>query len=95
MRRFYYLSSCDSCKRIAKELPLDETIAQIDIKKTPLNSTEVEALYERSGSYEALINKRAQLYKQRGLKDQNLTEVAYKNLLLEHYTFFKTSCIGL
>jgi arsenate reductase len=89
MRRFYYLSSCDSCKRIAKELPLDETIAQIDIKKTPLNSTEVEALYERSGSYEALINKRAQLYKQRGLKDQNLTEVAYKNLLLEHYTFLK------
>jgi len=89
MRRFYYLSSCDSCKRIAKELPLDERITQIDIKKTPLNNAEVEDLHQLSGSYEALINKRAQLYKQRGLKDQNLTEADYKKLLLEHYTFLK------
>jgi arsenate reductase-like glutaredoxin family protein len=29
------------------------------------------------------------LYKQRNLKDKNLQEEDYKNLLLEHYTFLK------
>ena len=36
MRFFYYLSSCDSCKRIRNELSLDESIIQIDIKKSPI-----------------------------------------------------------
>ena len=42
---------------------------------------------ELSGSYEALFSKRAQLYKERGLKNQTLSEDDYKNLILEHYTF--------
>ena len=29
------------------------------------------------------------MYKQRNLKDKNLQEEDYKNLLLEHYTFLK------
>lgn len=40
-----------------------------------------------AGSYEALFSKRAQLYKERGLKNQTLTEEDYKTLILEHYTF--------
>ena len=89
MRLFYYLSSCDTCKRIAKELPLNDSITQVDIKKNPLTTTQIEDLYQRVGNYEQLINKRAQLYKQRNLKDKNLQEEDYKNLLLEHYTFLK------
>ena len=89
MRLFYYLSSCDTCKRIAKELPLNDSIMQVDIKKSPLTATQIEALHQRVGSYEQLINKRAQLYKQRNLKDKNLQEEDFKNLLLEHYTFLK------
>jgi arsenate reductase len=89
MRLFYYLSSCDTCKRIAKELPLNDSITQVDIKKNPLTATQIEDLYQRTGSYEQLINKRARLYKQRNLKDKNLQEDDFRNLLLAHYTFLK------
>lgn len=89
MRLFYYLSSCDTCKRILNELKLKDTITQIDIKKNPLTTAQVEDLYKRVGRYEDLINKRAQLYKQRNLKEKNLSEQDYKTLLLEHYTFLK------
>ena len=42
-----------------------------------------------TGSYEALFSKRAQLYRQRGLNEQTLSEDDYKKLILEHYTFLK------
>ena len=89
MRLFYYLSSCDTCKRILNELKLKDTITQIDIKKNPLTTAQVEDLHKRVGRYEDLINKRAQLYKKRNLKEKNLSEQDYKTLLLEHYTFLK------
>ena len=89
MRLFYYLSSCDTCKRILNELKLKDSITQIDIKKNPLTTAQVEELHKRVGRYEDLINKRAQLYKQRNLKEKNLSEQDYKTLLLEHYTFLK------
>ena len=93
MRVFYYLSSCDTCKRILAELPLDSSIAQIDIKKNPLTASQLAQLHALAGSYEALFSKRAQLYKQRCLKDQILSENDIKDLLLEHYTFLKRPVI--
>ena len=89
MRIFYYLSSCDTCKRIQAELSLDASTQRVDIKKNPLNAVQLDALHTLSGSYEALFSKRAQLYKQRCLKDQILSENDIKDLLLEHYTFLK------
>lgn len=89
MKKFYYLSSCSTCKRIMQSLELPDSVEMVDIKKNPLNSPELEQLRKQSGSYEALFSKRAQLYKQRNLKDQNLTEEDLKGLLLEHYTFLK------
>ncbi|MGI9541145.1 MAG: arsenate reductase family protein, partial [Flavobacteriaceae bacterium] len=74
MRVFYFLSSCDSCKRIQAELKLDSSITLIDIKKSPLTLPQLEQLHSLAGSYEALFSKRAQLYKQRNLKEQNLSE---------------------
>ena len=89
MNFFLYLSSCDTFKRIQKELNLPHEIALIDIKKHPLNSEQLSLLYEAAGSYESLINKRAQLLKQPHLKDKELTEDDYRDLLLDHYTFLK------
>ena len=89
MRRFFYLRSCDTCKRILNELPMDESISQIDIKKNPITVSQLEVLYKMVGSYEALVNKRAQLFKKITLKDVKLNEQKYKSLLLEHYTFLK------
>ena len=46
-------------------------------------------LHEKVGKYEELINKRAQLFKQRNIDYKKLEEKDFKNLLLEHYTFIK------
>ena len=89
MHVFFYLSSCDTCKRIMKDLPLDSSIEKIDIKKNPLTESQIDELNKLSQSYEALFNKRAQLYKKRGLKDQALKDRDYRGLILEHYTFLK------
>ncbi|GLB48011.1 arsenate reductase family protein [Neptunitalea lumnitzerae] len=96
MRKIYYLSTCDTCKRILKEWePIPEDVTLQDIKKEALNEEDVTAMYALSGSYEALFNKRSQLYKQRNLKEQNLTETDIKDLLLEHYTFLKRPVLVL
>ena len=89
MRVFFYLSSCDTCKRIIKTLNLDASITQVDIKKNPLTASQLDELYSLTQSYEALFSKRAQLYKQRDLKNQTLEDTDYRSLLLEHYTFLK------
>ena len=46
MRTFFYLSSCDTCKRIMKTLNLDSAIEQIDIKKNPLNEYQLDELFK-------------------------------------------------
>ncbi len=93
MRKIYYLSTCDTCKRILKELNPPETYTLQDIKKEPLTEVQLDELKKRSGSYEKLFNKRARLYKERDLKNKELTKDDYKNLLLEHYTFLKRPVI--
>ena len=87
MHLFYYLSSCDSCKKIMKTLALSDDITQIDIKKNPLTVEQLEVLYQLSGSYEALLNKRAQKLKE--IDKSTLNETKIKALLLSHYTFLK------
>ena len=89
MKAFFYQSSCDTCKRIMKTVPLPEEVEKIDIKKHPITDQQLEILYKLSGYYEDLFNKRAQLYKQRNLNTQNLQDRDFKALLLEHYTFLK------
>ena len=46
-------------------------------------------MYQLSGSYEALFSKRAKVYKEMDLKNQDLEEADYKHYILEHYTFLK------
>lgn len=93
MKKVYYLSSCDTCKRILEEIEIPQSFILQDIKTEGLTDDEVEELFNLSGSYEALFSKRAQLYKQRNLKEEILLEEDYKNLLLEHYTFLKRPVI--
>ena len=89
MGYFFYMSNCSSCKRILNELSLPNDVDLIDIKKEPLTPLQLEELYQLIGSYETLINKRAQLFKKQNIDSQNLSESVAKNLLLDHYTFLK------
>ncbi len=60
-----------------------------DLKSNPISSKDLEELHGFTGSYESLFNKRSRLYKERGLKNKNLSELDFKELILEHYTFLK------
>ncbi|WP_241828218.1 arsenate reductase family protein [Lacinutrix venerupis] len=85
--KVYYLKSCSTCIRILKELNLPENVELQNIKTEAITEEQIRQMKDLAGSYEALFSKRATLYKQRDLKNKNLTETDYKNLILEHYTF--------
>jgi arsenate reductase len=85
--KIYYLASCDSCRKIIKALPRDHRLSFRDTKQHPLTSDELEEMYKLAGGYEILFNKKAQLYKSLDLKSKILTEIDFKNYLLQHYTF--------
>lgn len=84
----YYLSTCDTCKRIMKEFDLED-FDQIDIKKQPLSEVQIEYLYRKVGSYEGFFSKSARKYRALNLKEKNLSEADFKHYLLEDYTFLK------
>ncbi|WP_438962651.1 arsenate reductase family protein [Nonlabens sp.] len=86
---FIYLESCNTCQRIKGELELTDNVTLQNTKEEPITAEQLEFLKEQSGSYESLFNRRAQLYRGRGLHEKNLTETDYKELLLDHYTFIK------
>ncbi|AXG73915.1 hypothetical protein DVK85_06530 [Flavobacterium arcticum] len=87
MKTIFYLKTCDTCKRILSELPNIEDFVLQDIKSEPITVKELEEMHRLAGNYEALFSRRATLYKERGLKDVELKQTDYKDLILEHYTF--------
>ena len=93
MKTIFYLKTCDTCKRIIKSLPNIEGFTLQDIKNEPITVKQLEEMHRLAGSYEALFSRRATLYKERGLKDMELTEADYKSFILEHYTFLSRPVI--
>lgn len=88
MKKVYFLQTCDTCRRILKEVNLDGFEKQ-EIKSVPITVQQLEEMYRLSGSFEALFNKRAKLYREMDLKNQTLTEADYKQYILDEYTFLK------
>ncbi len=79
--------------RILKDIaPTSDFILQ-DIKEEFITVKQLEEMHSFSNSYEALFSKRAKLYKEMGLKEQNLQEKDFKHYILEHYTFLKRPVI--
>ncbi|MEP3379217.1 MAG: ArsC/Spx/MgsR family protein, partial [Maribacter dokdonensis] len=93
MKKTYHLSTCSTCQRIIKDLqPLVDFELQ-DIKTQPITNNQLEQMHSLSNSYEALFSKRAVLYRERNLKEQELSEDDFKSLILEQYTFLKRPVI--
>ncbi|WP_158840470.1 arsenate reductase family protein [Polaribacter sp. L3A8] len=88
MKKVYFLQTCDTCRRILKEVNTDGFERQ-EIKANNVTTAQLEEMYALSGSYEALFNKRAKLYKSMDLKNQVLSEADYRQFLLDEYTFLK------
>lgn len=88
MKKVYFLQTCDTCRRILKEVNTDGFERQ-EIKTNNVTLAQLEKMYQLAGSYEALFNKRAKLYKAMDLKNQVISEADYKQYLLDEYTFLK------
>ena len=88
MKKVYFLQTCDTCRRILKEVNTEGFVRQ-EIKANNVTVAQLEEMRQLSGSYEALFNKRAKLYKAMDLKNQVLTETDYRQFILDEYTFLK------
>ena len=93
MKVVFYLKSCNTCTRIIKEIKLDSSFVFREIKSNPLTLKEIEMIHDLSKNYESIFNKRAKLFTEKKLKDVTLTELEYKNYILENYTFLKRPVI--
>ncbi len=88
--KFYHLSTCSTCKRIIKDVGINASNFDMqDIKTNKITSAQLDEMKALAGSYEALFSRRSQQYTAMGLKDKNLTEQDYRQLILDEYTFLK------
>ncbi len=94
MKHIFYLSTCDTCKRILAQWNTEGCTLQ-DIKTEPMTAAQVDQMIALAGSAEALFSKRARKYKELGLKDKNLSEADIRNLMVEEYTFLKRPVLVL
>jgi len=92
MKKIYYLKTCDTCTRILKEMDTTGYVLQ-EIKTAPITVKQLDELYASTKSYEVLFSRRAKKYKQMDLKNQELTEIDYRQLILDEYTFLKRPVI--
>ncbi|GAB4231867.1 MAG: hypothetical protein Tsb0034_04390 [Ekhidna sp.] len=60
-----------------------------DIKTEPMTFDQIDAMKQRSGSYESLFSRKAMKYRSMGLGGKNLSEADYRQLIHEEYTFLK------
>ena len=94
MKKVYYLSTCDTCKRIISDLDLKEKNVEFqDIKTEKITAGQLEEIKNIAGSYEALFSRIARKYKALDLGSKALGENDYKNHILEEYTFLKRPVI--
>jgi arsenate reductase len=90
MKKIYYLSTCDTCAKILKEINAKENGFELqDIKTEKITPAQIDEMKNLSGNYESLFSRRAIKYKEMKLKDKPLTEKDYRKLILKEYTFLK------
>jgi len=89
MKKIFHLETCKTCQKILAELQPLDGVELREIKSKGVSPEELDAMRALTDSYESLFSRRAMLFRQRGLNDQDLGEEDYKKLILEHYTFLK------
>ncbi len=88
MKRIYFLSTCSTCAKILKDLPL-EGVELINLRIQHISESDLDVLYKASGSYESLFNKRAQKWKLILDVDKPKSDNDFRSLILSDYTFIK------
>lgn len=85
----FYLKTCNTCMRILGEIDLPEGYDLQEVKSNPASADQIDELAKKAGSYEALFNRRSKKYREQGLHEQELSELDYRERLLNEYTFLK------
>jgi len=93
MKKIYYLSTCDTNRRIIRRLGELEDFVRQDIKTEAITAAQLKEMKRLAGTYEALFSRRAIKFKEMGLKDQVLLEDDYRRLILQEYTFLRRPVI--
>lgn len=94
MKKIYYLSTCDTCARIMKELKISKKNFKMqDIKTEKITPDQLDAMKQMSGSYESLFSRVALKFRAWGLNKKELNERDYRKYILEEYTFLKRPVI--
>ncbi|WP_292008281.1 ArsC/Spx/MgsR family protein [Chryseobacterium sp.] len=88
MEKVFSLNTCATCRKILGQFDLTDWEHR-EIKKQPITEEELEEMYKKTKSYEALFSKKSTQIKERGIDVKSLGEKDFKKLLLEHYTFLK------
>jgi len=78
-----------------KELGVDDSWEQIEIKSQGIQDDQLDLIYKLAGSYESLFSRRAMKYRKLGLHEKELTEDDYRRLILDEYTFLKRPVVLL
>jgi len=97
MKKIWYLSTCDTCTKIIKELDLEnKNFIFINIKENPISEADLELIQRcLRVPYEDLFNKRAQKYTKTNLKAKLKSEEDWKLAILKEYTFMKRPIIQI
>lgn len=93
MKKIYHLSTCDTCRRIIKELGDTSDFEFQDIKEKNIEPYVLDQLAKDEGAYESLFSRRARKYRAIGLAGKELSEKDYRELILKEYTFLKRPVI--
>ena len=88
MKKIFYLSTCSTCQKIMKEIPLEKFELQ-DIKTQSITESDLTGMVKLAGNYERLFSRRAMKFRSLGLNEKNLEENDYKHWILKEYTFLK------
>jgi arsenate reductase len=94
--RIYYLSSCSTCTRILKEIQEVISLEYFELwnlKKKLILEQDLDHLFTKTNSYEALFNKRAQKFRIPETKESVQFDIDFKALILSDYTFLKRPLI--
>ena len=78
MKKIYYLSTCDTCKSILKEVDAPASYERQDIKKNLLPKNSWKSYGNIPTAMKPSSAKERRLYKERGLKDKDLSEEDYQ-----------------
>lgn len=89
MKSIFHLSSCDTCRKILRELAPSNEVRLQDIKTEKISEEQLDEMARLAGSYESLFSRKAVKFRNYGLGEMQLTESDYRRLILEEYTFLK------